>query len=65
MTNHLGNCIRGIAKPTIYSLALIAECEAVLEGLNLDHDMQINKVIISSDSKKVMDSIKNPLSPGG
>jgi ribonuclease HI len=44
--------------------ALIAESEAILEGVTFARNLQLRKVIITTDSLDVINNIKNPLTHG-
>lgn len=62
--DHHGICIDGLAKPATCSSVLIAKSEAILEGLSLAKESDCRKIVICSDSKKVITNIRNPLSRG-
>lgn len=62
--NHQGLCVGGLAKPSICDSVLIAECEAVLEGLLLARDSQFGRVIVSTDSMELITNIRNPHTRG-
>lgn len=62
--NYLGHCIGGLAKPATCGSALIAESEAILEGVTFARNLQLRKVIITTDSLEVINNIKNPITHG-
>ncbi|KAK9926537.1 hypothetical protein M0R45_023762 [Rubus argutus] len=50
----------GLARPTSCGSALIAESKAILEGVKLAKDLEVRKLVVETDSKVIIDNLRNP-----